>query len=249
MNAAHWIRERVHSLLHTPREELGSWARVIRFQINLWRFCIGRLRKNNAMAMSAALSFRTIFAMVPVLILAFLMLKPLGVVEDSRPFLEEILTRSGLDEIYVHTEPPEPPASQPATTESQPTTLPADAPPLLDVAVDPNGRVLAVDGVGAVVYAAGPSEAVMAPITGSLKQYARFPSRITTDGRGRIYLTDRNGCRIVILGQDGSFLSSVSTRGFKDGLLQYPAQISISGGTLFVADTRNHRFQVFTLSE
>jgi streptogramin lyase len=127
--------------------------------------------------------------------------------------------------------------------------VPEETALLLDLAVDRNGRVLAVDGVHGVVYAAGPSEAALAPITGSLKPYTRFPSRITTDERSRIYLSDRNGCRIAILGQDGSFLASASTRGFKEGLLQYPAQISISGDTLFVADTRNHRFQVFTIVE
>ena len=126
---------------------------------------------------------------------------------------------------------------------------PADGALLLDLTVDRNGRVLAVDAVDGVVFAAGPVEATLTPITGSLKQYARFPSRITTDQRGRIYLSDRNGCRIIVLGPDGSFLASLSARGLKEGLLQYPAQISASGDTLFVADTLNHRIQVFTLSE
>ena len=128
--------------------------------------------------------------------------------------------------------------------------LPPEGPArLVDIAVDRNGRVLAVDGVAGVVYAAGTDETALAPITGSLKQYARFPSRIAVDERGRIYLTDRNGCRIIVLGQDGSYLTSAATRGVKDSLFQYPAQVSVSGNTVFVADTRNHRIQVFTLSE
>jgi hypothetical protein len=120
---------------------------------------------------------------------------------------------------------------------------------LSDITVDPNGRVLTVDCVEGVIYAAGQSENLLVPVTEPLKQYARFPSRITTDDRGRIYLSDRNGCRIVVLGQDGSFLASGSTRGWKEGLLQFPAQIFIEGETLFIADTRNHRVQVFTISE
>ena len=120
---------------------------------------------------------------------------------------------------------------------------------LADLAVDPNGRVLAVDGTTGIVYGAGPRAGVLAPISSPLKPYARFPSRISSDDRGRIFLSDRNGCRIVVLGQDGSFLANRSARGWKEGLLQYPAQISIEGNTLFIADTRNHRIQVFTISE
>ena len=120
---------------------------------------------------------------------------------------------------------------------------------LSDLAVDLKGRLLAVDATTGTIYSAGPHEDLLKPMTASLKPYARFPSRITTDDRGRIYLSDRNGCRIVILGQDGSFLANRSTRGWKEGLLQFPGQIWIAEDTLLVADTRNHRIQVFTISE
>ncbi|MFO8011958.1 MAG: YihY/virulence factor BrkB family protein [Phycisphaerae bacterium] len=102
------LRRRVKNLLTAPLAELGSWARFARGQITLWRYCARRLRENNVMAMSSALSFRTIFALVPLVIVAFLALKSLGVVEDSKRYLRDFLERSGMTQI-TYTEPGEDP--------------------------------------------------------------------------------------------------------------------------------------------
>ncbi|MBS3822022.1 MAG: YihY/virulence factor BrkB family protein, partial [Phycisphaerae bacterium] len=96
-----WIRDRIRNLLRTPWEELGSWARFLRYQIHLWSYCIKQLHKTNAMAMSAALSFRTIFALVPMLILAFVMLKSLGLSGQQGELVRDVLAQAGLDQIYV----------------------------------------------------------------------------------------------------------------------------------------------------
>lgn len=120
---------------------------------------------------------------------------------------------------------------------------------LSDVAVDRNGRILTVDAPNGIVYAARVGETRLLPITQPLKHYARFPARLAVDDRGRIYLSDRNGCRILVLGQDGSFLATRSARGWKEGLLQYPGQLHVEKDMLFIADTRNHRIQMFTISE
>ena len=85
------ISERVENLITSPGKELGRWARFFRFQIQLWRFCMLRLRSNNALAMSSALSFRTIFALIPALVLAILVLKSVGVLEHSKEPLREWL--------------------------------------------------------------------------------------------------------------------------------------------------------------
>lgn len=101
------LRQRVTNLLTAPLAELGSWARLARGQVHVWRYCIRRLHQNNVMAMSAALSFRTIFALVPMIIVAFLAMKSLGVVEDSKQMLRDFLDRSGLSQItYVEAAAP-----------------------------------------------------------------------------------------------------------------------------------------------
>jgi len=119
-----------------------------------------------------------------------------------------------------------------------------------DLAVDFRGTVLLIDGVDGKVFSAVKNSASFSPLTESLKEYVRFPVHLTTDERGRIYLVDRNGGSIIILGQDGSFLSRQSGMGWKEGSLNYPGQMCINKkGEIFVADTNNSRVQVFLMVE
>ena len=119
-----------------------------------------------------------------------------------------------------------------------------------DVTVDFRGNVLLVDSVTAVVYAASKVSKVFQPFTDNLKEYMRFPTSIATDSRGRLYLLDRNGGRIIILGQDGTYLGRRSGFGWKEGFLNYPSQLCIDRmGGLFVADTNNNRVQIFEMGE
>ncbi|HRX85457.1 MAG TPA: YhjD/YihY/BrkB family envelope integrity protein [Phycisphaerae bacterium] len=82
-----------------PGHQITGWARVVRYQWELWRYCLRRLKENNLMALSAALSFRTIFALIPLLIFALLVLKSIGVVEDSKQSLRQFLDVSGFNRI------------------------------------------------------------------------------------------------------------------------------------------------------
>ena len=95
------ISQRVEDYLTRPGEQLSRGARFIRFHFELWKFCARRLHENNLLAMSAALSFRTIFAMIPVLILGLLVLKSVGVVEDGKQALRDFLEKSGFAQIVV----------------------------------------------------------------------------------------------------------------------------------------------------
>ena len=119
-----------------------------------------------------------------------------------------------------------------------------------DVAMGFRGTVLLIDVVDGMVFSAGKNSASFSRLTSSLKEYVRFPANLTTDDRGRIYLVDRNGGSIIILGQDGSFISRQSGMGWKEGSLNYPAQMCINNkGEIFIADTRNHRIQIFAIVE
>lgn len=102
------FRQRLEQLLTAPGEELGNWAKFARYQIQMWRFCTRKLREHNAMAMSAALSFRTLFAMVPILVLTFLVLKNVGVIQDSSIAIRQILVQAGFEEIKADSEPSDP---------------------------------------------------------------------------------------------------------------------------------------------
>lgn len=93
------LKHRVDRVVEGSAEELGRGERMLQFGVRLLRFCVLRLDDNNAMAMSAALSFRTIFALVPFLILAFLLLKSIGILEDSKQVMRQFLEESGLTQI------------------------------------------------------------------------------------------------------------------------------------------------------
>ena len=116
----HRLRRRLENVRTAPVEELGSWARFARYQFQLWRFCARRLREHNAMAMSAALSFRTIFALVPILVLALLVLKSIGMLPDSQQGMQYVLEKTGLDQIAVAMAEETPDAA-----ETRPSTKPA----------------------------------------------------------------------------------------------------------------------------
>lgn len=119
-----------------------------------------------------------------------------------------------------------------------------------DLTVDFKESIFLIDSVNAMVYSAAKNSETFSPLTQSLKEYMRFPSDISTDTKGHMYLVDRNGGRIIILGPDGTFLGRLSAMGWKEGFLNYPAQLCLnSRGEIFIADTNNNRVQVFALKE
>ncbi len=79
----------------------------------LWR----RILDQDVSGMSAALCYRTLFALIPTLVLAFLVLQSLGVTRDVRQDVHRLLESAGFAEIAITQ-----PASEAATAE-------ANAPP------------------------------------------------------------------------------------------------------------------------
>ncbi len=59
-------------LLSTPTAKLGRFGRFVVFQYRLWSHCLGLLNKNNAAQLAAALSYYTIFGIVPLAIVVVL---------------------------------------------------------------------------------------------------------------------------------------------------------------------------------
>lgn len=119
---------------------------------------------------------------------------------------------------------------------------------LSDVAVDRKETVYALDSTERRVYAARKGDRALAPIGESLAKEASFPATLAVDGRGWLYVADRNDGGVVLLGMDGSFRGRQLAMGWADGLLRYPGQIAVSAGSgsLFVADKENNRVQIFS---
>lgn len=93
--------DRLLQLLTRPGVEVGRWASFLHFQLRLWRYSARRLNQNNVFAMSAALSFQTIFALIPILVLGLLVAKQVGALEDGKGSLRAFLQSTGMSIIYA----------------------------------------------------------------------------------------------------------------------------------------------------
>jgi len=117
-----------------------------------------------------------------------------------------------------------------------------------DLSVDSKGTLLLIDCVKAMVFSAAKDSNSFSPLTKSLREYLYFPTGITTDSRGMIYIVDENGDGIVVLGRDSSFVGRQLSMGWNEGFLYYPSQLCVNEkGEVFIADRGNSRVQIFTL--
>lgn len=128
---------------HFGSSELGRIGRAARFLTQLSSHCARRLKRNNAMAMASSLSFRTIFAIVPALLLAMLVLKAVGQVDQAKLYLREFLAKGGFTTIQYSIQ-----AQGPATTQTEAERITvADQ---IEAMVEKVEQKLSAGGVGSV---------------------------------------------------------------------------------------------------
>ncbi|XP_065908018.1 tripartite motif-containing protein 2-like [Dysidea avara] len=72
------------------------------------------------------------------------------------------------------------------------------------------------------------------------------PAAISFDSEGNLYVTDIRYHKVLKFDQNGTFLYQFGRKGSCDGQLDYPTGISVLGGSVYVADSRNARVSVFT---
>lgn len=119
-----------------------------------------------------------------------------------------------------------------------------------DLAVNSKGDVLLLDSIEAKVYTVAKDKNKFQPLTKSLTEFMNFPTHLTTDEKGFIYLVDQYGSGIILVGLDGSFMGRQAGMGWKESLLNYPSQICINEERdLFIADRNNNRLQIFSVVE
>lgn len=88
-------------VISQPREELNRWQMAVRFAYDLGRFGARQLRHDRAPHMAAALAFRALFGLVPVMVVATVLV---GAVVDLPEFLSAIdgvVAWVGLDQIRI----------------------------------------------------------------------------------------------------------------------------------------------------
>jgi sugar lactone lactonase YvrE len=119
-----------------------------------------------------------------------------------------------------------------------------------DLAVDQQGTILLLDSVEAVVYSAAATAEHFSPLTKSLKEYVNFPTGLSTDARGVIYVVDQYGSGLALIAADGSFLGRRLGMGWKESGLYFPSQVCVNqDGVVFIADRNNSRVQIFTVGQ
>ena len=78
-------------LLLMPATELGRAGRFLVFQYKLWAHCFRLLNKNRAEQLAAALSYYTIFGMVPLAIVAVLIFNSIPAYRDTGEQLKKLI--------------------------------------------------------------------------------------------------------------------------------------------------------------
>lgn len=116
-----------------------------------------------------------------------------------------------------------------------------------DLASDGGGRVYALDAVNAALWRVDAGGKQFEPVAADLRRQTRFPASIASDRHGSVFVVDNHGGTVVVLDEDGRFRGRGLGAGRADGLLNYPAQICVSGSDVFVADRNNDRVQVFSI--
>lgn len=96
------IRDAVRRLIRSPTGELTRAQRFARFALDLTRHCAGELTRNRAAQMASALTYRTLFSLVPTVILAMLMFRAfVGVEVAQTRFQDTVYKFLGLSAVAL----------------------------------------------------------------------------------------------------------------------------------------------------
>ena len=119
-----------------------------------------------------------------------------------------------------------------------------------DMTMDKRGNIYLLDSVQAAVWVARSGTDSFEALTSGMKDNMNFPTSLATDNLGNLFLVDKHGSGLAIVGSDGTFSGRRLSMGWSDSHLYYPNEISISDdGNLFIADTANNRIQQFNITE
>ena len=122
----------------------------------------------------------------------------------------------------------------------------------LGLAFAPDGTLYATDVRGTTakthrVVAFGPDGTLLRSM-GAPGQL-NFPNGIVVDAQGNIEVSDSNSGRLVVFGQYGKMLATIS-QGIGEGDLGLPRGAAVDdSGRLFVADTADHMVRVYTIED
>jgi membrane protein len=149
------IRDRIQPVLDwlkravtRPREELTEWQTRARFAYDLGRYGVQQLKEDRAAHMAAALAFRTLFALLPVLVVSSVIFKGLRGVDRLKELVGDLIAGLGLDQVTVI------PAEVPGEEAPEAVSLGAWLEQIVVQVGDLNLETLGWIGLAVMVYAA-----------------------------------------------------------------------------------------------
>lgn len=100
------ISEQIHRLVTQPTAELSRARRASKFWADLSKHCAQQLRRNQATQMAAALTYRTIFSLLPIAVLMLLVFRAFGGFESMGSELQgQVYEYLGLTSISLSSGP------------------------------------------------------------------------------------------------------------------------------------------------
>ncbi|MAE65242.1 MAG: hypothetical protein CMJ18_13305 [Phycisphaeraceae bacterium] len=87
----HRIRDHLSRLTHAPLEELGRTQRSFRNVFDLIRHCTRQLQQDRAMQMAAALTYHTMFSLLPTVVVALVVFHSFVGEEQREQFKKEVV--------------------------------------------------------------------------------------------------------------------------------------------------------------
>jgi membrane protein len=84
-----------------PRDELNRFQKTLRFGYDLGRYGARQLREGRAAQMAAALAFRALFGLMPVLVVGTVLARTLMGPDEFRRIIKEVFQWTGLYEIEI----------------------------------------------------------------------------------------------------------------------------------------------------
>ncbi len=156
-----WLRR----VLTRPQDELTLWQTRTRMGYNIARFGARQLRQDRAGQMAAALSFRTLFGLLPVLVVTTLIIRALSGPDGFIGYVQKLIAGLNLDGVSVSTVNAA--AGQPEKQDLGSWLL-----EMVKSAMDLNLTALTWVGIVVVIYAA---LSLMVTIEKSFNQICRAP--------------------------------------------------------------------------
>jgi membrane protein len=85
------IAEFIHRLLTQPTDELSRWQRALRSALDLVRYCARKLNRDRAGEMAAALTYHTLFSLLPTLAMSLAVLALFVGPDERKGFQEQVV--------------------------------------------------------------------------------------------------------------------------------------------------------------